>query len=224
LTYFSFGVYGSIWDYGWTAFYDFFEKIKIIDDNNFKKWKEYLNTGIYDTIQFEDFCFVSKMPKKIYRDSNNELHNEKGVAVEWADGYKNFSIHGIMLSLETGEKFFSGKMTTKEILELENQEQKRVLLETIGWEKALTEIEAVSIEKTVEGELFSADLKDEINSEDKAHFLKVKDTSTERQYVIRVPPSIKTVSEARAWTFEEEKLNFTNLENKKGQRQRGKLK
>ncbi len=34
-----------------------------------------------------------------------------------------------------------------------------------------------------------------------AHYVQVRDASTERQYFLRVPPSIRRADEAVAWTF-----------------------
>ena len=35
-----------------------------------------------------------------------------------------------------------------------------------------------------------------------ARYVQVQDASTERQYFLRVPPSIQTAAEAVAWTFQ----------------------
>ncbi|GHO96910.1 hypothetical protein KSF_069580 [Reticulibacter mediterranei] len=34
-----------------------------------------------------------------------------------------------------------------------------------------------------------------------AHYVQVRDASTQRQYYLRVPPSIRRADEAIAWTF-----------------------
>ena len=49
------------------------------------------------------------------------------------------------------------------------------------------------------GELISIDLGDD--PERVAHYVHVQDSSTERQYYLRVPPTITSADEAVAWTF-----------------------
>src|SRR3990167_2733846 len=124
--YFSFANYGNYSDLGWSAWADFCNRIYILKVKELDNWLAYQKVGIYDCIQLKSFCLVCKMPKSIKRNANNDLHCEKGAAVEWNDGYKNYFVHGIGLDLEVGEKFFGNKLSVKDILGFENQEQRRV--------------------------------------------------------------------------------------------------
>ncbi|MCL1655445.1 hypothetical protein M2T79_02470, partial [Elizabethkingia miricola] len=47
-------------------------------------WNElYLNSNIYSAIFSELVCIISKYPKMVNRNANNDLHNPNGNAVEW---------------------------------------------------------------------------------------------------------------------------------------------
>ena len=63
-------------------------------------WNElYLNGNIYTAIFSELVCVVSKYPKKIHRNENNDLHNINGSSVEWGNStniteWNGFYING----------------------------------------------------------------------------------------------------------------------------------
>ena len=47
-------------------------------------WNDmYVNSGVYSAIFSELVCVVSKYPKMVHRNPNNDLHNVTGDAVEW---------------------------------------------------------------------------------------------------------------------------------------------
>jgi hypothetical protein len=56
------------------------EELKNVFETCFHLQKQ---SGIYSAIFSELVCVVSKYPKKVYRNENNDLHNSKGIAVEW---------------------------------------------------------------------------------------------------------------------------------------------
>ena len=98
---FSFCSYGSIIDYGWVSFYEYFKKIGIkIKPEILEKFNNFvflLNSGIYDMIQFEKICIVSDMPTFISIDDRGRLHNAKGSAIKFADGYEINFMRGVAL-------------------------------------------------------------------------------------------------------------------------------
>jgi hypothetical protein len=55
------------------------------------------------------------------------------------------------------------------------------------------------IDKGTRGELIEVDLGND--PERVAHYVHVQDTTTQRQYYLRVPPSIRRADEAIIWTF-----------------------
>src|SRR3990167_8497037 len=47
---------GIAWDSGWVSFYDYFQEIGIVKSENIEKYKDFLASGAYDTILFENFA------------------------------------------------------------------------------------------------------------------------------------------------------------------------
>jgi len=101
-------------------------------------WNDlYLNSGIYSAIFSELLCVVSKYPKKIYRDSNNNLHNNKNLAVDWGYTIKEtefncYYIHGRNIDKLTFEKAVNKTITRDEFLNEKNEDKKAAIYEIIG--------------------------------------------------------------------------------------------
>jgi hypothetical protein len=98
------------------------------------------------------------------------------------------------------------ELTPEEIMQENNQEVKRVMLERYGWEKILLTLKAEKINEDQAGILYKTNrLGEYLEREDpEARFVLVQDPSTDRRYCLRVPPTVKTAKEAVAWTFDTE--------------------
>ena len=83
-------------------------------------------------------------------------------------------------------------VTADDILKAPNQELKQKALKQFGYERFVAEVQMVEIDRDGENALLK---KDDIV------FAYVKDSSTPRRYLLRVPPTMKRVREAIAWTF-----------------------
>lgn len=83
-------------------------------------------------------------------------------------------------------------ITTLDILGCRNQETKQVALKRYGYENFVRDAGMDVIDTNKEDKLLR---KDDIV------FAYVKDSSTPRRYLLRVPPDINTIHQAIAWTF-----------------------
>lgn len=202
--FYEFG-YVNFFDYGWISFYSFFEKIGLLKNEKFETYQSLIQNKVWDVILLSEVAVIIKAPIKTFFE-NERLHAMKEGAVIWGDGYQNYFLKGISFKKELFEKIRDNTITTKEILSLENVEQKRIIIETIGWAKILQETKCKTIDKNGEYELLECDLKDDENN--KARFIKTICPSTKREYVLRVDPKIDNVLEAVAWTFEETKESY----------------
>lgn len=81
----------------------------------------------------------------------------------------------------------------KDALSIKNIEVRRFLIENYGEEKFMDDLEAEVIEENGENKLMKID--DFV-------FLQLKDSSTPRKYMLRVPPEIQSVLEGVAWSFD----------------------
>ena len=79
-----------------------------------------------------------------------------------------------------------------------NIEVRRCIQEKLG-ERFVTLLKGKTINKGTRGELIEIDLKEDPDKV--AHYVKVKDASTAREYYLRTPPTIMTADESIAWTF-----------------------
>lgn len=73
------------------------------------------------------------------KNSEGNLHSESGPAVLWADGMTEWYIDGHRL-MQYGEMIVKTpeKLSEKIILEIENEEERRIAIERFGWDKYLT--------------------------------------------------------------------------------------
>lgn len=86
-----------------------------------------------------------------------------------------------------------GRITPEEVMGATNAEVRRYLIKRIGYEKIkrLAGASVVHTDGTSELLLFA----------NKEQYVKVKDSSTDRIYLLYVPGHIKTCKAAVAWTF-----------------------
>ena len=131
LKYYSFDYYGDTSWFGYLCLYDYVNHVLFPKYTNkiFEKYLE-LTTTINFLITFEKVAFISKPPAYINFDEKNRLHSTSRAAIEYKDGYKSYYVHGVNFSKELFDKAFIQKnMTSEEILEINNAEQKAIIQE-----------------------------------------------------------------------------------------------
>jgi len=138
---------GTVTDYSWVSFFDFFTQIGVIDHAGFNQFKNVLLSGIYDMIQLQGFCIVSSLPTKIIRNASGRLHNPTGPAIEFADGYKQYYINGRALPAWIWEYVEQGKITREMFLAEENSEIKGGIYEVMGQKRMMDMLGAEEIDQ-----------------------------------------------------------------------------
>jgi len=215
LKYESFAAYGSISDYGWVSFYDFFTQVGVLNHDGFNKFKDLLLSGIYDMIQLEGVCIVCELPKVIKRNAQGRLHSASGSAIKWSDGYEIFYWNGVSVP----EKWIMkpNEITRDEILKEDNAEKRRCLREIIGAKEyydIITDGEGMNlIDEDIDNQGFPMKLYQTKSNDSiigkKVMVLEVTCPSTNRIYNLYPPnQSSKNVWEAKASTFNNESLQF----------------
>jgi antitoxin component YwqK of YwqJK toxin-antitoxin module len=119
---------------------------------------------------------------------------------------KKVFIRGVAVSNRLNNLIKSGELSAAQILNEQNLEVRRICIEELGYAKFLSQVNHAILDKQDEYELIRIFLSER---EEAIHLVKVKCPSTGAFYTLRVPPSMKTVKEAVAWTFgvEEDKYN-----------------
>jgi len=215
LKYESFAAYGSISDYGWVSFYDFFTQVGVLNHDGFNKFKDLLLSGIYDMIQLEGVCIVCELPKVIKRNAQGRLHSASGSAIKWSDGYEIFYWNGVSVP----EKWIMkpNEITRDEILKEDNAEKRRCLRKIIGAKEyydIITDGEGMNlIDEDIDNQGFPMKLYQTKSNDSiigkKVMVLEVTCPSTNRVYNLYPPnQSSKNVWEAKASTFNNESLQF----------------
>lgn len=90
-----------------------------------------------------------------------------------------------------------GIITPQELLQIDNSERKREAIEKYGEEKLMDDLNGEVLDTEGDNKLVKVPQQ---TGEDFV-FVNVKDSSTPRRYLLRVPPTTKTVKEGIAWTF-----------------------
>ncbi len=194
-------VWASVWDSVWAyydenvhAFYRFFHEVLEANDLIHLALFNEMVSGF--RLGRKEAWFVRK-PVILERDEQGRLHSSTGKCMQYRDGWGFYTWHGVRCS----EKIIlhPESLTKEDWLREENLEIRRVIQERLGNERFVELVGGVCIDHGRRGDLIEIDIRPD--PERIARFVHVKDTSTERMYHLRVPPSIKKADAGVAWTF-----------------------
>ena len=134
LKYYNWSWEGSIYYWNYYSYLQYYQKAKLLPKELFKNFNNLVTlckSGVYDMIQLDGLCVVSDMPTFISRDERHRLHNTKGPAIKFADGYElNFIQGGAFNDKKLFKGIVKGTLSAEYILtKIENTEQRR-----IAWE------------------------------------------------------------------------------------------
>jgi len=159
---------------------------------------------------FENVCYVCSRPCQFRLDSKYRLHAEAESALEFPDGYKLYSYHGVTLPEKYG-KIHPANWRSQWFLEEDNTELRRVLIQGIGYARICEELEATELDCWQEYTLLRIDADiDGFDSDDfegdrdapkkeDIYLLKMTCPSTGFIHALRVPPDVTSAKEAIRW-------------------------
>jgi internalin A len=143
---------------------------------------------------FEKICAVCDRPRHLRFDSQNRLHAEGEPAIEFADGWKIYFYHGVRLPEKYG-LLHPNQWQSQWLLTEENAEVRRVLIEGIGYDRLIQELQAKQIDSWQEYALLQIDNADV----EPICLLKMTCPSTGFIHALRVPPNLASAREAIGW-------------------------
>jgi len=114
---------------------------------------------------------------------------------------KYFYIRGVQIEPQYAKLLEDGALSARIITRIQNAEVRRVCLEEYGYARFLTEVKHEIVDRDGEQELVKLRWHPR---EEMLWLVKVKCPSTGAFYTLRVPPEMKTVKAAVAWTFDVE--------------------
>ncbi len=184
------------------CFYDFCISVLKLPHNQ-QKWKAFKNIVQYCgwIFDYNNICLVSNRPIKLSYDEQNNLHESNGKpAIEYADGFKVYAYHGVWIPEKYGE-IPSSQWKSHWLLSEENAELRRILIQSIGYNRICQELGAVELDSWQEYTLLKIENYTEINPEtsETMHLLKMICPSTGFIHFLRVPPDINSARDAIAW-------------------------
>ncbi len=127
-----------------------------------------------------------------------ELHREEGPVIEYEDGTGIYYWNNLKVS--EGLVLHPERLSVKEILAERNVELRRVMIERYGQEKFIRDANVETLDSYNGNELVRIPLPNDPDGVLVA--LKLRCTSTGRQYIVRVPPWCHHAREALAWSFD----------------------
>lgn len=206
-------------NYGWVSFYDFFEKINIIDNFNFKQYKKILKSGVFNAYEFENCVFAIQPPIYVERNSQGRLHSTSTAAVKFRDGSSYYFINGRPIPEWVVEK--KDAITKEQFLQEKNSDIKGAIYEVLGSEGIINLLGAeITDTKTIHhanGDVEIVELlktKDTFPEldDDPMAWVKMTCPSTGTNYLVGVEPkyndAIEAIASLSPFTKEEYSFNF----------------
>ena len=144
---------------------------------------------------FEKGCLVCDRPTKLSLDNQQRLHAEGEPAIEFPDGYHLYSYHGVTLPEKYG-KLHPNQWQPQWLLEENNAELRRVLIQGIGYARICQDLQATQLDSWAEYTLLKIDNDADIEP---IYLLKMTCPSTGFIHALRVPPNIQSAREAIRW-------------------------
>lgn len=151
-------------------------------------------------IPLEQTCIVCDRPISFSYDSDYRLHAEEKPAIQFADGYSLYAHHGVTIPERYG-LLHPREWQAQWILEEENAEVRRVLIQGIGYARVCQDLQAEELDSWAEYTLLKIDLDidDDEEQEEPIYLLKMTCPSTGAIHALRVPPDIQSAREAIRW-------------------------
>jgi len=139
---------------------------------------------------------IVAVPRPHLQVENNWFHCAHGPAICWPGGLSFWFWRGVQVTEEI--VMHPETLTIETILATPNLEVMRVMMERFGPERMVKEGDPQMLHQSSEGTLYALQLPDEWEQQ---VIVEVVCPSTGRHYWLRVPPTMRQVREAIAWTF-----------------------
>ncbi len=215
---------------GWVSYYEYFEKINLLKNDRFKKYKYIVESCIFGAHLFENFVFAIQPPTKILRNEQGQMNSIEEKAFEWSDGYGFYYINGLNVSEELFNKLKSNTYTTTDFAEEQNEEVKSAVISFIQqkegeegiyrfFAKDLKEVDTFVDKKEkeyLEGTTNGMNIgvytlfKGQINNTDVA-YVRCYCPSTDRMFFLGVEPTNTNAKDAIASLYQVPKVLKNNI-------------
>lgn len=155
-------------------------------------WEGWSKDDYAKSVTYKEFIILNKQTKtkKEYNSGGYSEHNLSFVE-GWEEEAQS-NLKDLLLLIQDTIK-------PEEVLKAKNSEVRRYLMKRIGYENIKSSVDATVIHTDGTNELIDITRPGEAEKE---RYIKVKDSSTDREYLLYVPNGVSTCREAIAWTFD----------------------
>ena len=153
---------------------------------------------------FQQSCIILANRPTIYMNEEGNLHSTTGPAVTWGDGTQLWFNNGHYMD-EAGRTIVvdSHRLTTQHILQIRNEETRRLAIEKFGWDRFIAEADCPVLDRRVNDvdntiEMLVGPPQSD-TATDRQNRMVLFCRSTGRRYFLGVPRQLTTCEEAQAW-------------------------
>jgi hypothetical protein len=154
---------------------------------------------------FQRSCIVLAARPQLSMNDEGNLHSTTGPAVSWADGTRLWFNDGHYLN-ECGKRIVAEpeKLSTAHILEINNEETRRVAIEKFGWDRFIAEANCPVIDRRVNDidntiEMLVGAPRSDEGPQLRQNRMVLFCRSTGRRYFLGVPRNIESCEAAQTW-------------------------
>lgn len=211
--FFTFGYYGiQTYDVDWLSFYQYFTEIDVLNDDKFNRYVNLtMDAGIFMAVYLDGLAVVSRKPEYIKRNEQMFMHCIDGPAIRFKDGYELYYLNGVSFSKELFERVTSGEMPYKDIVALQDIDQRTQAMRFGDPVQFFRDMDAKELDQEVKTlpdgtpigyTLYEVPPKEKVFTQT-AYFMMYTCPSTNKQYMSGVP-KFDTVADAMAWKQSDE--------------------
>lgn len=205
----------SFWaqhDVGWLAFYLFGERELGVDygaaqSEKLSLWAD-IARGCQQWWPYDRVVYIARQAIGLSLDAEGRLHNETGPALRYRDGYAEYARRGTIVPAE----WILNPSAVDPALALTwpNIEQRRALAEILGWARVIEQLKPTVVDADPDPEIGTL-LRVDLPGSPGEQFLRVQ-CGTKREFVLPVPPDVRTALAANAWTYNVDTKTLKQLE------------
>ena len=185
-------------DAHWLAFYDFFGQETDLEGPERLNGLMHVAKTCGWVDAYELMALVQDRPCNMSFDTENRLHADGRMAIEYTDGFGVYVWKGVGIPGEW-MTHAAESLTPEKALTWPNVEQRRCACEILTWKTIVDTLKPVVIDKD-EYEAVGTLMEVDLPNSGKERFLEVT-CGTGRKFVLPVPPTMKTAIEANSWTY-----------------------
>ncbi len=185
---------------GWVSYLDYFEKVGMVEDNEWEPVKELRDfmRCAWDTVLLDECAIVIRHPVALRLDNTGNIHSATRPALEWADGEVEWAWHGVWVPkwVITDPR----SVTREKFLAVTDTEQRRCIGEAAGWDFIVGLLGATQVDSWQDP---ATKLNYELLAAGDAKWLRKQSPalqdSSQPTYVEPVHEELQTAQAARKW-------------------------